>query len=65
MRSKGRKHHHRGVSKLIEKVTPIVAINSFRDENDLTNRGFSAIFTAVISTGMNPKQEMEPLLKLN
>lgn len=56
MRSKGRKHRYCGVSGLIEKVTPIVLINSFRDENDLTNKGFSIIFTVVNSTNMNPNR---------
>ena len=56
MRSKGRKHRYRDVSGLIEKVMPIVLTNSFRDENDLTNRGFSIIFTVVNYTNMNPNR---------
>ena len=56
MRSKGRKHRYCDVSGLIEMVTPIVLINSFRDENDLTNKGFSGIFTVVNSTNMNPNR---------
>ena len=55
MRSKGRKHHN-GVSGLIEKVTLIAMINSFRDENNLTSKGFSAIFTVVISTKITPNR---------
>ena len=35
-------------SGLIEKVTPIVRKNSFRDENDLTDKWYYAIFLEVL-----------------
>ena len=64
MRSKGRKHRYRGVSGLIEKVTPTVLNKFISGWKWLDKQRFQHYIYGGEFHQHEPKQEMEQLLKI-